>query len=400
MSSFFAEQQRKETRAADIMSRTASLSRSPRTPTSAPAVQGSQSFSGAARRAPVDVSAEKLAALDPKDIANAVMHASATVRLPVLEQLNSSAINKLNVVRQVVEALAKPDDLQPYQSVEGAFASLSSIDFSSSGTALPGWLRDSMISTFVTYFTTADEKYTPLVVGDVQKLNLHLDVALKLLDWIDDTCQSARVYRALRAIQLLKVASPEMITRILAQMHHYSPVTMEDLSTGRKEPACLDTAIAVIEAFHETSFNAKVLEVINKLLQDPPVYGTRNHAPTQRRRFVTALISLLQLKFAPRIRKYQESQEVRGPDCTRCDVTRCYRHGRWPRAPKMNEEWRPARSHGPTLSSATSRIPWRASLAPQSPPCTTTLATRRWTFARLPLLLSRTWPSAPCSARW
>jgi hypothetical protein len=310
MSTKYAEQKRKETRAADILDRSASLARphaSPRV-----GVQTSQSFgasSASMLRKPAPPEAEKLSAMDPKEIANALMHASATVRAPILEQVNNSALNKLNITRQIVEALGKADDLQAYQSIEGAFASLSHINLSGMG-SLPPWLKDGMVATFVAYFTTGEERYTPMVVADVQRLNMHLEVALKLLDWIDDTCQVGRVYRGLKAIQLLRVATPEIIVRIISKMHHFSPIAMADLSTGRTEPACLDTAIAVMEQFHETSFSVKVLEVINALLLDPPVYGTRNHAPTQRRRFVTALLSLLSLKFAARIRKFQETQEV------------------------------------------------------------------------------------------
>jgi hypothetical protein len=85
---------------------------------------------------------------------------------------------------------------------------------------------------------------------------------------------------------------------------------MEDISSGTKEPSCLRTAGAVLLNFHETAFNLKVLETINNILTDPPVYATRNHAPTQRRLFVTALLDLLSSKFAVRIRKFQEAQEV------------------------------------------------------------------------------------------
>ena len=311
MSSFFAERQRKEARAADIMTRTSSLARGAAPPARGGAVHASASLSSshASKRTP-DV--EKLTQMDAKDIANALMHASPRVRAPIIEQLNSSTLNKLNITRQIVEALGKPVDLQPYQSVVGAFDALAGIDIHAAGSTLPSWLKDSMVALFVAQFTTGTDM-SELVVRDVQRLNLHLDVALKLLDWIDATCQTARVYRALDAIQKLGVATPEITVRILSQMQHFSPVPLEDLASGRKEPACLETAISVIENFHDTSFSVKVLEAVNKLLLDPPVYSTRNHAPTQRRRFVSALINLLRLKFAPRIRKFQETQEVSRP---------------------------------------------------------------------------------------
>ena len=149
-STAFSEQQRKDRRAADILARSVSLARP--APARAPITASlSVRVPSSNKARPPEV--EKLSALDPKDVANALMHTSSRVRDHVLEQLNSSVVNKLNVTRQMVEALGKRDELLPFQSAEAAFASLSAIDLRSSGTALPQWLKDSIVATFVSYFT-------------------------------------------------------------------------------------------------------------------------------------------------------------------------------------------------------------------------------------------------------
>ena len=313
--SSFGDQQRRDRRAADILGRSSMLTR----PTAAQPVasrvapQASHSFNvPGPRAAPIDV--DRISLLDPKEIANAMMHTSAKVREPVLQHVNGASVNRLNVTRHIVETLNKGASLETYQSTEAAISSLARIDLQGnvSGSVMPAWLKESIVGIFVKYFTSPDAPTAliPQVIEDVKALNLHLELSLKLLDWIDETCKSGRVYRALQTIQLLGLATPEIIVRILSQMQHFSPIAMDDLSSGVKEPSCLHTAVAVLLHFHDTAFNLKVLETINSILADPPVYSTRNHAPTQRRLFVTALLDLLSLKFSTRIRKFQEAQEV------------------------------------------------------------------------------------------
>ena len=53
-----------------------------------------------------------------------------------------------------------------------------------------------------------------------------------------------------------------------------------------------------------------MLEMLDTLLKKPPVYATKNHAPTQRKRYVSILLAMLQSKYASRIKRFQQAQEV------------------------------------------------------------------------------------------
>jgi hypothetical protein len=62
----------------------------------------------------------------------------------------------------------------------------------------------------------------------------------------------------------------------------------------------------------------QVLEMLDTLLKKPPVYATKNHAPTQRKRYVSILLALLQSKYTSRIKKFQQAQEVCAMPCLCC----------------------------------------------------------------------------------
>ena len=202
--------------------------------------------------------AERIKTLEPRTVAAALAHSSMYVRTPLLTDINASDCNRLAIVRALIELLSSKDDLQPYQSVSAAFASLAAIDTRAKSAALPQLLHDALVDVFVHYLVGRDETHVNETVRAVTAMSLSKHVVLRLLDWLDANCQSASVYRALRAMRLIDVATPEIILRVLASMHHFSPSALVRLESGSPEPACLDAAADFLLGAPEVSYTNKV----------------------------------------------------------------------------------------------------------------------------------------------
>ena len=145
----------------------------------------------------------------------------------------------------------------------------------------------------------------------IKRLDYGVAVTGGLLDWVDRVCESGRVYKAICAIHKLEASSPEYINRILLKMHHYSPSPLTLIDSNTKEPSCLEAALALLESTSDVTFNVKVIQTIQRLLETPPVYSTRNHVVTTRRIYTAGLLDLLTHKASKRIRKFQQDQEVK-----------------------------------------------------------------------------------------
>eukprot|EP00042_Codosiga_hollandica_P054558 m.740879 g.740879 ORF g.740879 m.740879 type:complete len:2074 (-) comp58934_c0_seq2:142-6363(-) len=247
---------------------------------------------------------------ESRQVANALAHGSPHVRLGLLAEVNQHECNRVAIARSLIDILSSKDEMLAYQTVAAAFLSLSGLDLRSRSSSPPAAFHDSLIDTFVDYLVGKDEVHIPVVIDVLGKMSLRTHVVLRLLDWLDRHCQSTSVYRALCAIKLIDVATPEIIVRIVMAMHHFSPSPFVSLESGVSEPSCMDSALDVLQQFPDVSYNIKVLETFDNLLKKPPVYATKNHAPTQRRKYVTTLLVLLQSKFAPRIKKFQQSQQA------------------------------------------------------------------------------------------
>ena len=253
---------------------------------------------------------DRIKGLDARAIANALAHTSLYVRQPLLSDVNASQCNRFAIVRALIDILAKKEDMLPYQSVSAAFSSLAGIDLSSRSSSMPSALHDALVEIFVNYLVDQDDTHVKDAVEVASQMALRTHVALRLLDWLDQNCQSPNVHRALRALKLIDLATPEIIVRILSTMHHFSPSSFLRLDGGSSDPSCLDASAEILHQFADISYNVKVLETIDNLLKKPPVYATKNHAPTQRRKYIVVLLALLETKYAARIKKFQQTQQV------------------------------------------------------------------------------------------